>query len=369
MVVNNWVDQLVGICNQVLLSDNDNSVDITLPEMTLDEWEELFNQASLHGLLPVVIKYFESKKIENDSLREIIVEWYGSAFRDRQNYQLQVSVMRDLVGMFSAEGINVMFFKGAALAQIYPEPECRVFGDIDFYLYGQWQKGISIMERHSVEIIPFSHHHIRASYHGVLLENHYDFLERVNFRENMMLDDELKRLAEKEGRTIRARFLGEEITNVYVMTPTMNAVFLMRHMATHFVAETISLRMLYDWALFMRCQARDVDWTIAVQLYEKSGMTKFISIVQGLLVSHLAMEIRDCPVKPLTGDTTEWVWESIFDPPAANPHKEKSWAYYLYEAKVFMNNRWKHRIVYPDESFLLLFIRYTWSVLKNKSVR
>ena len=369
MVVYNRVDQLVGICNHVLLSGNDNSVDILFPEMALDDWKDFFNQASQHGLLPIVIKYFESRAIENNSLREIIVEWYGCALTDRQNYQLQVSVMRDLAGMFSAEGVDVMFFKGATLAQIYPEPECRVFSDIDFYLYGQWQKGVDIMKQHGVEIIPFDHHHIRASYHGVLLENHYDFLERVNHRENLKIDDELKRLAGKEGKATRARFLGDEITNAYVMTPTMNAIFLMRHMATHFVAETISLRMLYDWALFLKCQVRDVNWAIAAQLYEKSGMAIFVSIVQGLLVSHLAIETPDCPVKPLTGNTTERVWESIINPPAANPHKEKSWAYYLYEAKVFVNNRWKHRIVYPDESFLLLFIRYTWSVLKNKSGR
>lgn len=366
MVIFNWGDQLVSICNQVLISDNENSEVIPLPETTL-EWKELFNQASLHGLLPIVIKYLESRNIDNDSLREIIVEWYGIAFWDRQNYQLQVSVMRDLVGMFALEGVDVMFFKGAALAQIYPDPECRVFSDIDFYLYGQWQKGEDIMKRHGVEIIPFSHHHMRASYHSILLENHYDFLDRVNHRVNLMLDDELKRLAAKEGRTIIARFLGEEIANAYVMTPTMNAVFLMRHMSTHFVAETISLRMLYDWALFLKHQARDVNWAIATQLYEKSGMAKFVSIVQGLLISHLAMEIRDCPVKPIKDETTERVWRSILDPPAANPHKENSWAYYLYETKVFMNNRWKHRIVYPDESFLLLFLRHTWSALKNWS--
>ena len=67
--------------------------------------------------------------------------------------------------------------------------------------------------------------------HGILLENHYDFVERQNHRQNLILDDELKKLANEEGRKIKALFLDSEIKNAYVMTPTMNAIFLMRHMS------------------------------------------------------------------------------------------------------------------------------------------
>jgi 1,6-anhydro-N-acetylmuramate kinase len=138
------------------------------------------------------------------------------------------------------------------LAQLYPVEEWRVFSDIDFYLYGKWQEGNRVLERHGIECRPYVHHNTEAVLNSTLLENHYDFLDRDNHKGNLMLDDELKRLAKVEGRSFPFKFENTEVDNAYSMSPTMNAIFLMRHMAAHFFSESVALRMLYDWALFQK---------------------------------------------------------------------------------------------------------------------
>ena len=363
----NLFEYLISICNQMLFSDKKDSSESLLPELSLSDWKELFNVASMQGMLPVVVQYFETKKIEDSSLRGIIIEWYGKAQIFKQRYQVREKTVRELAEMFAEEGLDMMVFKGVALAQLYPNPEWRVFSDIDFYLYGEWKKGVEVMERHGIKNRPFYHHNTEAELHGVLLENHYDFVERMNHRLNLVLDDELKKIAQEEGRSVKATFLDDHFTNVYMMTPTMNAVFLIRHMSAHFVSESIPLRMMYDWILFLKHHAKDVDWERVIPLYEKSGMTEFVGIIAELIRQHFHIDLPDVPIVPVENEHTDKVWDSIVSPPGANPHNKYSIHYFVYETKTFFGNRWKHQIVYPGESYFLLFLHYVWSVIKRKT--
>ena len=151
------------------------------------------------------------------------------------------------------------------------------------------------------------------------------------------------------------------------MTPTMNAIFLMRHMSAHFGSESIALRMLYDWALFLKAHAKDVDWPRVKRIYDASGMTEFVGIILEIIRTHLGADLSDVPVQPIANEKTERVWDSIVSPPEANPHKKYSLMYFVYETKTFMGNKWKHDIAYPGESYLMLSLHYAWSVFKRKT--
>lgn len=360
------IETIVGICAQVLFADKTGASDDRLPELSAKEWDNLLSLASMHGALPIVMQLFESRKVEDKDVRKVILKWYAVAQGNKQRYQVRVQTIRELAEMFAEEGMDMMVFKGAALAQLYPTPDWRVFSDIDFFLYGEWKKGVEVMDRHGVKNRPFYHHNTEATLNGVLLENHYDFVERLNHRLNLVLDDELKKMAQDEGKAMKATFLDDHVKNVYMMTPTMNAVFLMRHMSAHYVSESIPLRMLNDWILFLNHHAKDVDWKRVCDLYEKSGMTEFVGIVMELIRQHYHIEFPDVPIALVANEHTAKVWESIVFPPDINPHKKFSISYFVYETKTFIGNRWKHQIVYPGESYFLLSLHYAWSVIKKK---
>ena len=361
-----WIEMIVEICGQVLFSDKTWAPDSQLSDLSAKEWDNLLSIASTHGVLPVVMQMFESRKIEDKDVRKVILKWYAIAQSNKQRYQIRVKTICELAKMFAEEGMDMMVFKGAALAQLYPTPDWRMFNDIDFFLYGEWKKGVEVMDRHGVKNRPFYHHNTEATLNGVLLENHYDFVERLNHRLNLVLDDELKKMAQEEGKTIKATFLDDHVKNVYMMTPTMNAVFLMRHMSAHYVSESIPLRMLNDWILFLNHHAKDVDWKRVCDLYEKSGMTEFVGIVMELIRHHYHIEYPDVPIALVANEHTAKVWESIVFPPDTNPHKKFSISFFVYETKTFLDNGWKHQIVYPGESYLLLSLHYAWSVIKKK---
>ena len=349
-----FVDDIIDLCNSILLKGQKP----TLPNLKAKDWNKVLAFAAEQGVLPVIAPLLADLTFEDEASRMMLVEWYAIALQNQQWYAMRLETMRYLAKIFGQEGLEIMFMKGATLAQLYPEPSWRVFSDIDYYLFGKSEQGIAILKKHGIENAAYFHHHTQASLNEVLLENHYDFVERVNHHYDIILDDTLKSLAEKEGRSIRAEFLGEEVKNAFAMTPTMNAIFLMRHMSAHFVSETISLRMLYDWALFLKYYAKDVDWQLVVNLYVKSGMTEFAGLIQFLLKTKLCVEYVECPVFPSDEEKAGKLWQSVIYPPKKDPYKKFSFRYYFFEAKTFWKNRWKHKIVYPGESYAWLFCKY-----------
>lgn len=356
-------DIIAKICNGILL-DNKN---ISVPELTGLEWDEVLEMASSQGVLPIVIQKLNEAPPRGGTpmVKEQLLQWIGVTLQNEQNYKVRMYVMRELAKLFDQEGIDIMFLKGASLAQMYPNPEWRVFSDVDYYLFGESERGIKILAERGIENSEYYHHHTQASFNGVLIENHYDFVERVNHKCDIVLDDALKELADKEGHSLRAGFLGEDMKNAYLMTPTMNAVFLMRHMSAHFVGETVSMRMLYDWALFLKKYAQEVNWDYVMPLYEKSGMMKFMGIIMTILKTHLEFECPACPMVLSSQGMADKVWKSIINPPKQDPYDKFTLRYYLFEARTFFANRRNHKMVYPGESFILLFFKYSWLGVKK----
>lgn len=347
---------ITKICSDILLQDKQQ---VTALNLKGAEWDEVLEMASAQGVLPILIQWLnEAAQTSTTMEKEQLLQWIGLTIQNEQNYKIRLYVMRELAFLFGKENIDVMFLKGASLAQLYPNPECRVFSDVDYYLYGASERGIKLLKEQGIENSEYYHHHTQASFNGVLIENHYDFVERVNHRCDVLLDDALKELAIKEGHAIKADFLGEKVTNAYLMTPTMNAIFLMRHMSAHFVSESVPIRMLYDWALFLKKCGDKVNWDLVTRLYEQSGMMHFAGIVARIINKHLGYACSACPVAMGGEKESERVWKSIINPPARDPHDKFTLRYYLFEARTFFANRWKHKMVYSDESFVGLFFKY-----------
>ena len=360
------IEWIIERCNEVLFGLNKGQDPVA--SLKIRELDQKLAEATRHGMLPVVMESLSKTRISDPEKKKVILKWYGVSEKSKKNYWKRIGLMERLALQFKNAGLEVMFLKGATTAKLYPEPQLRMFGDIDYYMFGDTDKSVLALKELGIETEEYFNHHTQASFEGVLLENHYDFLDRDNHRGNLELDDELKRLAAKEGHQYPFTFENPEVDNAYSMSPTMNAIFLMRHMAIHFFSESVPVRMLYDWALFQKKYVGEVNWDTTLELYKKAGMSKFPGMIQGILNSKLGVTIPECPIEPICGKETERIWESIIEPPASNTHKKNSVRYLLFEARLFFSNRWKHSIVFEDESYWFLFISYTWQYLKKKIV-
>ena len=360
------IEWVVERCNEVLFRKDEGHDKIGA--LTTQELDQSLSEAARHGMLPVVMESLTKIKVTDLNKKKVLIKWYGASEQSKKKYWKRLALMELLALQFKAAGLDVMFMKGATNALWYPAPQLRVFSDIDYYLYGDFVKGAMVLEKVGVNAAGYSHHHTQAHINGVLLENHYDFLDRENHQSDLLLDDELKRLAAKEGRRYPFRFDNSEANNAYCMSPTMNAIFLMRHMGIHFFSETVALRMLYDWALFLKQFSSEVDWDKVLQLYKESGMLEFTQRILGILTSKLGLEMSECPMLPLLGRTTDKIWNSIIILPPENPYKENEFRHHLFEGWLFLKNRWKFQLVFANESYWKLLIKFSKGHL-NKVIK
>lgn len=361
-------DFIIPVCTQVLTG---NVTQIKgLPSYQPDEWDEICEYASFHGLLAILMSYVHTVKIKDEKCFEVVCSWYLTAECDSQTAEQMSQTVEKLVRIMQRNNLDVMLLKGLCLAQYYPSTQLRTSADIDFYLYGKQEEGLKALEIEGVACDDAWDYHAHAEMNGVRLELHQEFIDIDRVKTNEIVEQALVRLAEEEGKTCRCRWMGEDVTNAYRMTPTMNAIFLMRHMAIHFVSETVTLRMLYDWALFLYHEGNDVNWENTRLLYDKVGMTDFARRILYIVIFRLGMPVATCcPLEPLNGEGTDRLWNYIL-------HKEGNGLDYSSALKAgvmrryeLIKGKWKYDMVYPKDSFWKTFLYLAFRGVRTISER
>lgn len=345
----------IPLCSKIFLGKDASCVD--LPVITAQEWDELCGFASFHGLMSVLSSYLQTYKFDDEESKWTFISWFATALEDEQTSLEMSSTAEKLVKIMQKGQIDIMFLKGMCIAQYYPAPTMRLSSDIDFYLYGKSEEGLKVLEGEGSACDDDWDYHAHAEMDGIRLELHRNFIDIDRVETNEMVELALKELAEEEGKTCRCQWIGNEITNAYQMTPTMNAIFLMRHMAIHFVSETITLRMLYDWALVMIHEGKDVDWKKTIDLYERTGMTDFVCRIQHILISKLGMPVADhIPLEPLGDEKTDRLWNYILTKSENSIDRKSPIKAGFMRRYQLMKDKWKYDMVYPEDSFWKTFI-------------
>ena len=331
-----------------------------------DEWDEICKYALAHGLLPLLMRYVNTIKIEDKKGWVVVCSWYYGVLCESQTTEQIGNKTEKLVKILQKNHLDVMLFKGICLAQYYPSPLLRISADIDFYLYGKQEEGLKALEKEGVECDDAWNYHAHAELDGVRLELHQSFIDVNRFETNRIVEKALLELAVKEGKTCRWQWMGEDVTNAYKMTPTMNAIFLMRQMTIHFVTETIVLRMLYDWALFLLHEGKNVDWDKVMTLYEQVGMTDFACRIQYFVTLKLRMPgTNSCPLAPLGGEKTDRLWVSILTKcEGCINHSSPLKAGFMRRYQM-LRDKWKYEMAYPKDSFWKTYLYVTFMGANN----
>lgn len=346
---------LIPVCTKLFLgqrvSENISS------SMMSQEWELLFNYASCNGLLPLFMSYIHHLKLKDRESVSCVLSWYMSAQQQVQVAGLMETMVEKLAGIFQSHHIDMMVLKGISLAQYYPDSKMRMSSDIDFYLYDKKQEGLAALKAEGVTSDDTWDYHAHACFDGIRLELHQSFIDIDRVRTNQIVENVLQEIANSEGKTCRCNWMQESVQNCYKMTPTMNAIFLMRHMADHLVVETVTLRMLYDWALFLLNEGRKVNWERIKALYEEVGMMNFACRIQHILISHLGMPVGDCcPLNTMNDSKTKKLWNYILTRSENSTDHQSPLKAGIMKRYQMIKDKWKYDMVYPKDSIWITFI-------------
>ena len=328
-------------------------------------WNDILTFSELQGISALVLDGIDrcinqGRMVDVDIQTKL--EWIGSVQQAEVIYNQHRKAISDLAKFYQQHGIKMMLMKGVGLSLDYPIPHHRPCGDIDIYLYGDLEKADKLISLHyDIEINRERHKHTVFQFDGETIENHYDFANYHKHRSSKKLDAWLKENCLTE--SVECTQLG---TNVYLPSASFNAVFLIRHAASHFAAEEITLRHLLDWAFFVESHYDEVDWKWQWKVCKEQNMHQFLLAINEIIVKYLGFEASKFR---MGGDAllTEKIIKEILSSANYEDLSKRNNVYIRWRR--WWANRWKHKIVYPESLTSTFFHQVYAHLMKPATIR
>lgn len=240
--------------------------------------------------------------------------------------------------------ISLMLLKGYGQSFCYPCPEHRECGDIDIWLFGRQREADELLCREwGIRIDEDKHHHTVFLIDGIMVENHYNFLNVHAHASNREIEQLLRTYAEIHGETICLKD-----TEIHLPSPSFNALFLLRHAAAHFAAAEIGIRHIADWGMFIRRYCDKIDWTELYATARRMNMHRFLNCINAISINNLGVDVKLFPSFERDLKLEERVLNDILHPEFSEKFPEKGFIRIIrFKFRRWLANRWKHRIRLP----------------------
>lgn len=323
------------------------------------DWTFIQQQAIKQGLAAVVLDGIEylPESMRPDQLTRL--NWIGDILQNyEKSYTRYCGAIAELAGWYKAHGVKMMVLKGYACGINWPKPEHRPCGDIDIWLFGKQQYADEcLLKDKSIRVDKSEHHHTVFNWGGFVVENHYDFLNVHQHRSSVAMEKILKELGTDDSYSTELN--GEKI---YLPSPNLHALFLLRHAMTHFAAESINLRQLLDWGFFVEKNGKAVNWEWLKGVLEEFGMMPLFQIFNAICVGDLGFDMKMFPTVQFELSLKDKVLKEILNPEYSIELPKGFLRRILYKYRRWKANEWKYRLCFND-SIQMAFLSGVWNHL------
>ncbi len=335
------------------------------------DWCAIQDLATRHGLSAVVIDSIEQLQINKQPSKEILLEWIGEILHSYEyRYELYRRAIAELSVFYREQSLKMMVLKGYACSLDWPKPEHRPCGDIDIWLFGEQKRGDELIASEKGITVDNSHHHHTVFYWlGFMVENHYDFVNVYGHKSSAELEMVFKELGADDSHFvgITDSSTGSE-TKVYLPSPNLNALFLIRHMVSHFAAAEISLRQVLDWAFFVEKHTKEIDWEWLLEILDKYHMRDFFNLINAICVDDLGFAADSFPEVRFIPELKERVLADILEPAYGAAEPDSLFPRLMYKFRRWQGNAWKQKLCYSESRWESFWTGLWAHVLKPSSI-
>ena len=335
-----------------------------VPCKTVD-WNELWALAERQGLSAVVVDGMERLPERQRPPKELLLQWIGEVLQSYENrYKLYIRTIAELAGFYSEHGLKMMVLKGYACSLDWPKPEHRPCGDIDIWQFGKQKEADTALAKDKGIKIDNSHqHHTVFFWRDFMVENHYDFINVYHHKSSAEVEKVLKQLGKNDSRFVE--LYGEK---VYLPSPNLHALFLLRHAMSEFASSCINVRQVLDWAFFVEKNGKDVDWDWLLGVLDEYNMREFFNCINAICVNDLGFSATLFPNVQYLPDIKERVLNDIISPEFTAVEPKGFLPRVIYKYRRWKANGWKHKLCYK-ESMWSAFWSGVWNhLLKPASI-
>lgn len=142
--------------------------------VSAETWYDVYDIArhqTVEGLLYDVICQLPS---DSGLPRDLAATWLLAADRVERNYRRISAEVESQTRIWQDNGIDAVLMKGIAVAAMYPVPEHRVIGDIDWWIRGNdgWNRALELLRSNGVETGQDSDGDVHYQSNGIVVEYH-----------------------------------------------------------------------------------------------------------------------------------------------------------------------------------------------------
>lgn len=325
------------------------------------DWDAIGALAEEHGLSAVVVDGVGKLPADLRPPKTMLLQWIGEIFQAYEYwYEMYRRAIAEMAAFYNAHDFKMMVLKGYACSLDWPRPDHRPCGDIDIWLFGKQKEADAILAKEKgIEIDNSHHHHTVFDWRDFIVENHYDFINTHAHRSSRQFEAKLKELANKDYHAIEV-----DGATLYLPSADFNFLFLLRHMANHFVGKEITLRQLLDWGLFVEQHHTEINWVEGMAFLEANGLLRYFNLMALICVEKLGFsrDIFHCELKE--DELKERVFNDIIEPEFDEPLGDGALRILIGKMRRWWSNRWKHRLCYPD-SLLSGFVYGVWAKVQK----
>lgn len=309
------------------------------------DWNEMQALAERQGLAAVLVDGIEKIPDNLRPPKEDLLQMIGQVVQSYEyRYEQYRRAIAELAGFYRVHGLKMMVLKGYACSLDWPKPEHRPCGDIDIWQFGEQKEGDYLLEREKdIKVDKSHHHHTVFNWRGFTVENHYDFINTYRYSSNKRIESLLKNLGRDDKYYVE---LYEE--RVCIPSPNLNAMFLLRHSMMDFVASSMSMRQILDWAFFIEKHTNDIDWEWLIGVLDDCHMREFFNLINAICVDNLGFNSQIFPSVQFVPNLKERVLDDILQPKFEKEEPNASILRIFYKYKRWQGNAWKQRLCFRE---------------------
>ena len=279
---------------------------------------------------------------------------------EMMNHQ-QKKVIAKLSEIWAAEGIRMMVFKGQANAYLYPKPEHRAVGDIDYWLFGDAEKGDEIAKAHGANVSFDWYRHSKIAYKGETIENHRVMSHTRGSEKKQKMEEELRAMLNPTDL-----MMIDGCGKALMPSPLFNACFLTYHGLYHFTSEGLRMKQILDWAVFLKKEQNKVDWKQFNDFCTRYKLDKFAAVMNFIASEYLGVQLNSSDIK-VDGTFAKKIMQStLYDDDYLFNSGKSDWTVrWLLIKNMLTRDKWKYRDIAQQNVWVQLWQNAT-GFISNK---
>ena len=231
-------------------------------------WDKIFNIAHKHSLSGVIYNMFKKQdKISNISM-SLMAQEQVNYWTQIQNSINKDYEMKKVLEILSLKEIPHVLMKGYIIKNLYPDPDLRTMGDIDFLV-----KEEDIDKVHEILITLLGYEHLKT----VRAVRNYGKIGMNLEVHTSIFYDNISEKIDYEGYFNGAwdNVILKEGNLTYEFNIEYHLIFLIAHLAKHLYNEGCGVRMFLDIALYIKHYKDELDWDYFWKEINKIELEKF----------------------------------------------------------------------------------------------